>query len=97
MSTTKSNKCGIHSDGFSLPASLIFVYHVIVSDFTRFYAPFALPHQGKRLDEEHALRLNGVILQENSSIRRNYPAMLHAGLACIIMASETLLLLVWIL
>jgi hypothetical protein len=97
MSTTKSNKCGTHSDGFSLPASLIFVDHVIVSDFTRFYAPFALRHQGKRLDEEHALRFNGMILQENSSIPRNYPAILHAGFACIIMVSETLLLLVWML
>ena len=81
----------------SLSASLIFVYHVIVSGFTRFYAPFALRHLGKRLDEEHAFGLNGVILQENSSIPYNYPAMLHAGFACIIMASETLLLLVWIL
>ena len=81
----------------SLSASLIFVYHVIVSGFTRFYAPFALRHLGKRFDEEHAFGLNGVILQENSSIPCSYPAMLHAGFACIIMASETLLLLVWIL
>jgi hypothetical protein len=58
-----------------------------------------LPYDTKanKADEEHALRLNSVILQENSSIPRIYPAMLHAGFACIIMASETLLLLVWIL
>ena len=79
----------------SLSASLFFVYNVIVSDITRFYALFALRHLGKRLDEEHELRLNGVILQV--PYPRNYPAMLQAGFACIIMASETLLLLVWIL